>query len=177
VADGRFRADLYYRINVIAFDLPPLSERPEDIPLLVEHFIEVLNAERGRAVRGASQAALVRLMRYGYPGNIRELRNIVEHAYVLCRCDELHEQCLPPRVLAATEDEPVPQETVPTPARSASAAFLPRHVNLRVLPPADERALIEETLRACGGRRGETAVRLGINPATLWRKMKKHGLP
>lgn len=176
VADGRFRADLYYRINVIAFELPPLAERPEDIPLLVEHFIDVLNAERGRAVRGVSQAALARLMRYGYPGNIRELRNIVEHACVLCRCDELQEHCLPPHVLAATSDGPVPQVAATCSTMDVPPSSATRVVNLRALPSVEERALIAETLRACGGRRGATAARLGINPATLWRKMKKHRL-
>ncbi len=164
VADGDFRADLYYRINVIAFDLPPLSERPEDIPLLVEHFIEMLNAEMGRSVRGVSRAALERLMRYGFPGNIRELRNIIERAYVLCRCDEIPEQCLPSHVL-----EPV-SAAVP------AAAPATRIVNLRSLPPEEERALIIDALRESSDSRKAAAARLGIDPATLWRKMKKYGL-
>ena len=159
VAEGGFRADLYYRINVISFELPPLAERPEDIPLLVAHFVEALNAEQGRSVRGLAPAALERLMRYGFPGNIRELRNIIERAYVLCRCDEIPESCLPPHLL------------------EGGAAKAPAHyLNLRRLPPAEERAAIEATLRACGGRRKETAARLDIDPATLWRKMKRCGL-
>ena len=99
VAEGAFRSDLYYRVNVISFELPPLAERPEDIPLLVAHFIEVLNAEQGRHVRGLSQAAMDRLLAYSFPGNIRELRNIIERAYVFCRCEEIPEQCLPPPLL------------------------------------------------------------------------------
>lgn len=164
LADGSFRADLYYRINVISFELPPLADRPEDIPLLVAHFIEALNAEQGRHVRGLSRPAMEFLIRYSYPGNIRELRNIIERAYVLCRCDEIQEQCLPSHVLSGNSAPPV------------APAAPPRFVNLRTLAPEKERALIKETLRACDGKRKETSARLGINPATLWRKMKKHDL-
>jgi transcriptional regulator with PAS, ATPase and Fis domain len=135
VAAGTFRADLYYRINVIAFDLPPLAERREDIPLLVEHFIERLNAEKGRQVRGVSHAAMERLMSYAYPGNIRELRNVIEHAYVLCACDEIQEPCLPPNVLA--------------PSSAAMDTPPPRSVNFRALSTEARARLIEETLRAC----------------------------
>ncbi len=173
-ADECFRTDLYYRINVIAFDLPPLTDRREDIPLLVDHFIEQLNAEKGRSVRGLSRGTMERLMRYGYPGNIRELRNIIEHAYVLCRCDEIQELCLPPGVLAATDAAAIPRPS----ATGETALQQPaaQMVNLRRLAPDREQALIAETLSACGGRKGEAANRLGINPATLWRKMKKYGM-
>lgn len=173
LADGRFRSDLYYRINVIAFDLPPLTERREDIPLLAAHFIDQFNAEQGRTVRGVSHAAMARLMTYDYPGNIRELRNIIEHAYVLCRCDEIQEQCLPPPVLGSNR-LPDPRGSTPTPPGTQLAPYpaLP----LRRLPPDQELALLRETLAACNGHRRETAARLGINPATLWRKMKRHGL-
>jgi PAS domain S-box-containing protein len=174
LADESFRSDLYYRINVISFDLPPLTARREDIPLLVHHFIEQLNAEKGRAVQGVSRAAMERLARYDYPGNIRELRNIIEHAYVLCRCDEIQETCLPPSVLAATD-----AAAIPPPAAAGETAPqqpAPQLVNLRRLAPDREQALITETLSVCGGRKGEAANRLGINPATLWRKMKKYGM-
>ncbi len=179
VAEGTFRTDLFYRINVISFDLPPLSERREDIPLLVEHFIEVLNAEKGRKVRGISSEAMSRLMRYDYSGNIRELRNIIEHAYILCRCDELQEQCLPQNVIAATNpSDPTAQQNVNR--NDASLAPLStdqtRYVNLRLLTEDEEKKLVGETLRDNGGRRSETAKRLGINPSTLWRKMQKHGI-
>jgi PAS domain S-box-containing protein len=167
VADGSFRADLYYRINVISFDLPSLAERPEDIPLLAAHFIETLNAEQGRTVRGVSRQAMERLMRYEYPGNIRELRNIIERAYVLCRCDEIQEQCLPPHLLDAA-----------CPSAAAGPVIAPdaTYVNLRQLTPERERSVIEEALAAEGGSRKQAAARLGIDPATLWRKMKRHGL-
>lgn len=159
-----FRADLYYRLNVIQLELPPLVQRPEDIPLLVEHFIERLNAEKGRGVKRVSRQVMERLMRYDYPGNIRELQNIMERAYVLCRSDEIQEQCLPPQILGASSS---------LQTRNANP---PRIINLRTLSEEEERSLIEKTLRECGGNRKETAARLSINPSTLWRKMKKHGL-
>lgn len=167
VADGRFRADLYYRINVLSFDLPPLSERREDIPLLIERFIETLNAEKGRDVQGIAENALERLMRYDYPGNIRELRNIIEHAYVLCRCEQIQEPCLPPHVRSD------PPSAAPENAPSAPRA---RPLHLPALAPEQEKNLIAETLRSCGNHKGKTARELGINPSTLWRKMKRHGL-
>jgi DNA-binding NtrC family response regulator len=163
VAEGSFRADLYYRINVISFELPPLAERPEDIPLLVAHFIEALNAEQGRSVRGFSSSALERLMHYSFPGNIRELRNIVERAYVLCRCEEfLNVACRPnSRTARAVWAGTCGGRTLCEPAPTAADA---------------ERAAIEAALRASNGSRKEAAARLDIDPATLWRKMKRHGL-
>ncbi|MBN2456114.1 MAG: sigma 54-interacting transcriptional regulator [Sedimentisphaerales bacterium] len=161
VEKDEFRSDLYYRINVIQFDIPPLSERQEDIPLLVEHFIENLNAEKGRVVKRVSPQAMERLMHYDYPGNIRELQNIIERAYILCRCDEIQEQCLPPNLLdAATAPRKL---DVPT-----------QFISLRALSPEDERNLIISTLHECNGNRKKSAGLLGINPSTLWRKMKKH---
>jgi DNA-binding NtrC family response regulator len=151
VSEGTFREDLYYRINVISFELPALAERPEDIPLLVAHFIEALNAEQGRAVRGFTRAAMERLMRYSFPGNIRELRNIIERAYVLCRCEEIPEAvCLRP-----CRPQPLKRRAV-----CAVCQICVR------FPPGEERALLDETLRDCGGRRKEAAARLGIDPAT-----------
>ncbi len=166
VEDGTFRADLFYRINVINFELPSLAERAEDIPLLVEHFIEVLNAETGRDIQGVADNAMEHLIRYNFPGNIRELRNIIERAYVLCNGREIREQCLPPHVLnVEPHKEPAAAET-PT----------ERFINLRRLDPQSERQLILETLQKCAGNRKNTASQLGINPATLWRKMKKHNI-
>lgn len=164
VEAGTFRADLYYRLNVIQFDLPPLAERPEDIPLLIEHFIRKLNAEKGRGIKQISKNAMARLIRYDYPGNIRELQNIIERAYIVCRFDEIQEQCLPPRVLG--------EQHHPEPA----AGSTPRIVSLRHLSDDEERRLIESTLRDCNGNRKQTAARLSIHPSTLWRKMKRYAI-
>jgi PAS domain S-box-containing protein len=166
VENGTFRADLFYRINVINFELPSLAERAEDIPLLVEHFIEVLNAETGRDIQGVEHNAIEHLIRYNFPGNIRELRNIIERAYVLCNGREIREQCLPPHVLN------VEPHKEPAAAETPTGQF----INLRRLDPQSERQLILETLQKCAGNRKNTASQLGVNPATLWRKMKKHNM-
>ena len=155
-----FRADLYYRLNVIALHLPPLSQRPWDIPLLVEHFVEVLNAEKGRSIQRVSESAMTWLTRYSYPGNIRELRNIIERAYILCRYDEIREECLPSTVFKET-DAPARQAS-PQPAWS-----------LRRMKPDDQKKVIQKVLREHNGRRADTAEALGIDKSTLWRKIKK----
>ena len=154
VADGSFRTDLFYRLNVVEIMLPPLSERLEDIPLLLDHFIERFNAEKGRDIHGVSPETLERLLRYTYPGNIRELENIVEHAFILCRGDEIQEQCLPRSVLVDTVD-PCP------------AGFARSH---------SQREVILAALRRANGNRTEAAAALGINKSTLWRRMKRLGI-
>ena len=89
LARGAFREDLYYRINVIKIELPPLAERREDVPLLVDHFIRQFNVRMGKRIAGVSKEVLNLFMQYDFPGNIRELENIIEYAYVLCRDSEI----------------------------------------------------------------------------------------
>ncbi len=161
---GDFRSDLYYRLNVIEFYLPPLAERTGDIPLLLEHFIEALNTQTSRSVSRVSHTAMSCLMRYSYPGNVRELRNIVEHAYALCRGDEICDECLPPRVLGVSSS--------PKPEFAREAAAAP----LRRLPKEKQRQLITQMLRVCSGHRGKTAEALQIDKSTLWRRMKALGI-
>jgi PAS domain S-box-containing protein len=95
VADGRFRQDLFYRLNVVTLHLPPLRERCEDIPLLIDHFVDEFNAVRGTAVRGVSEDVLYLLMRHDFPGNIRELENILEYAFILCASGFIQVEHLP----------------------------------------------------------------------------------
>ncbi|MCK5862547.1 MAG: sigma 54-interacting transcriptional regulator, partial [Candidatus Hydrogenedentes bacterium] len=144
VKEGTFRPDLYYRLNVIEFVLPALVDRPEDIPLLVEHFVEVLNAEKGRDIARVSQTAMSWLMDYEYPGNIRELRNIIERAYVLCRYDEIREECLPSHLL---ENNPV--------RRSISTRHL--SPSLQRMNAEEQENLIREVLIKHNMHRGRTA--------------------
>jgi PAS domain S-box-containing protein len=169
---GEFRSDLYYRLNVIQIDLPSLSERPEDIPLLSEHFIEKLNAENGRNIKGISAAAMGRLMRYRYPGNIRELQNIIERAYIVCRSDEIQEQCLPPSVLECAAN--VFSNT--SNGGNGAGDNKMQYVNLRSLSEEEEKKLLFTMLQKNGGSRKDTAAELGINPSTLWRKLKKYNI-
>ncbi len=158
-----FRSDLYYRLNVVGLEVPSLADRREDIPLLVDHFMERLNAEKGRSITHISPRAMERLMRYDYPGNVRELQNIIERAYILCRYDEIREECLPPSLLEAAG--PATNDVQPN-----------RFVNLRSLDPEEEETLIRKILAGCGGNRKKAASQLGINPSTLWRKMKKYSI-
>ena len=162
VAEGRFRSDLYYRLNVVQIDLPPLAERREDLPLLIEHFIRRFNAKKGRTIARISRAALNRLMRHDFPGNIRELENVIEHAYILCRGDEIQEGCLPQYL----HENAIPA-CYEAPAASPESGVLIQN----------EKETIIKVLREVGGHRGRAAEALGIDKSTLWRKMKKYGIP
>lgn len=157
VARGAFREDLFYRLNVVRIDLPPLSERREDIPLLADYFIRQFNAEKERHIRGISTEAMARLMQHSFPGNIRELQNILEYAFVLCRGDVIQVECLPADLLSR-----VPAEPPPTGPQDP-------------LTMAEAEA-IRNALRQNDGHRGRTAAALGIDKSTLWRKMKKFGI-
>jgi len=161
---GKFRADLYYRLSVIDLRLPSLVDRPGDIPLLLEHFVELLNAEKGRDVKRVSHTAMSCLMRYSFPGNVRELRNILEHAYVLCTGDEIGHDCLPSRILALSDSG--------GPELVRQSATLP----LRRMAPEGQRKLIIRVLQEHNGHRANTADALGIDKSTLWRKMKRFGI-
>lgn len=159
VARGTFREDLYYRLNVVRIALPPLARRREDIPLLAEHFIRQFNAQQGKQIEGISEEALGLLMRHPFPGNVRELQNVIEHAVVLSRGSRIEVDSLPAELL----DEPSAHE-----ADSRDAAGGP----LREA----EAATILQALQQHAGHRGRTAAALGIDKSTLWRKMKKHAI-
>jgi transcriptional regulator with PAS, ATPase and Fis domain len=160
VARGHFREDLFYRLNVVKIDLPPLAERREDIPLLVEHFLRQLNAQRDKQIRGISEEALKRLMQHGYPGNVRELQNILEYALVVCRGDVIELDCLPADILGTRDGTGSTQPPV-----SAEDPLM-----------AAEAEAIRRTLLQHGGHRARTAAALGIDKSTLWRKMKKYSI-
>jgi PAS domain S-box-containing protein len=154
VREGRFREDLFYRINVIQVELPPLCERREDIPLLIEHFIARLNRLSGREIADVSDDVRKILLKYDYPGNVRELENILEHAFVLCTGGLIHEEYLP-AYLQRREEGRLP--------------LMPMGgLALREI----ERIVIEDALRRHGGNRAAAAKELGINPSTLFRKIR-----
>lgn len=158
VNEGKFREDLYYRLNVVKIRLPALKDRREDIPLLIDHFIEMFNLKKGKSVSGVSPEASDILMRYDYPGNVRELENIIEHAFVLCHGRLIDAGCLPGEVV-----------------RSAKRG---RRAKIRVRDylQETEAQMIVRVLEKHGGNRTRTAEELGIDTSTLWRKMKKLGL-
>jgi PAS domain S-box-containing protein len=158
-ARGTFREDLYYRLNVLSIVLPPLARRREDIPLLVDHFIQKFSAQQGKQIEGISEDALGVLLDYDFPGNVRQLQNVVEHSVVLCRGSRIDVNSLPMELL---------QETPGPRGRESSTGGGP-------LVRA-EAATILQTLREYGGHRGKTARALGIDKTTLWRKMRKYGI-
>jgi transcriptional regulator with PAS, ATPase and Fis domain len=112
VQEGKFREDLYYRINVVRLALPPLRDRKEDIPLLVDHFIERFNLLNGKEILGVSREVSALLMIYDWRGNIRELENTIEHAFVMCRGELIRRECLPERILLRDKNVPGPSSLV-----------------------------------------------------------------
>ena len=156
VRAGRFREDLFFRLSVFAIGLPPLRERREDVPLLVQHFIEKFNAETGKRVQGVSAAALAILQGYAWPGNIRELRNTVERAMILADGEILTEEHLPP-------------EMQPGGAESA-ALRLPLGLALEKV----EKDYILASLQRNAGNKARTAELLGISEKTLYNKLHRY---
>jgi two-component system response regulator PilR (NtrC family) len=159
---GRFREDLYYRLNVIRVVLPPLRERLPDIPLLVDHFLQRYSEENDKTVAGVSSEVMERLMAHDWPGNVRELENVLERGVVLSRGDELSLDLLPMELLQGT--------SVP------DAADLPRGVKFYDAVARYERALIEAALRRTGGVQKQAAEILGLKPTTLNEKIKRLGI-
>jgi DNA-binding NtrC family response regulator len=157
IADGGFREDLFYRLNVIEIVLPPLRERREDIPALAEHFMARAVGKLGRDVR-LSAEAVERLLRYPWPGNVRELENAIERAAILARGDTVTPEDLPPHVAAGLTLGPSPA--------------LPRQTTLA----ETERDHILQTLERFGRNHSAAAEALGIGRTTLWRKLKEYGI-
>jgi PAS domain S-box-containing protein len=157
VEEGRFREDLYYRLNVVKLELPPLAERREDVPLLVEHFLKRFNVRMNKRIASVSQEVMQLFMRYDFPGNIRELENAMEHAFVLCSGTRIQEEHLPQELLSR-----------------ARAAPLQLSAGRDVLKAAERQTLLT-MLEKHGGNRKKAAAELGISPVTLWRKLKKTG--
>ncbi len=150
VREGKFREDLYYRLNVVSIELPPLRERKEDIPYLVNFFIDKFSKEYKRNVKGISPSAMKILLNYSYPGNVRELENIIESAVVVCRGSLI-------------KGEDLPEEM-------KSGSLSPAQRN------SDEADRIIEALRQAGGNKSLAAKLLGVHRTTLWRKMKELGI-
>lgn len=178
VAHERFRQDLYFRLNVLGIHLPPLREREGDVRLLTDHFLERFAKGLGKAVKGLSPQALAVLERYAYPGNVRELRNIVEHAATVCRQELVRPGDLPDYVLRGAAPEPVEP---PASAGSSAGGLDGARGGLAGLPGKAtwsevERRMIMEALVECRGHRGEAARKLGWGRSTLWRKMRRHGM-
>jgi PAS domain S-box-containing protein len=159
VNEGKFRDDLFYRLNVVKIDLPLLRERREDIPLLIDAFVQKFNAKMGKQVTGVSDEVMGALMRYDFLGNVRELENIMEHAFVLCKGNRIDLGCLPKEFAEDFRE---------------IAAFTPSKEETPFQKAESE--IIERTLKKYDGNRIKTARELGLDRTTLWRKMNKYGL-
>ncbi len=169
VAKGDFRQDLYYRINVVKIEMPPLRERVGDIANLAQHFLDQQAQELGRQFSGFSSEALDALRRYAYPGNVRELSNIVERAAVLSRSQTIGLDDLPPHVIER-DSSTAPQLIADAP----DSQWEPMTLSEAMTRP--ERAFILRALEANEWNRQQTAEVLGINRTTLYKKMKQLGI-
>ncbi len=160
---GTFREDLYHRLKVLTVRLPRLAERAQDIPLLIEHFIQMHAARHGKTIKSMTTAARRRLMTYNWPGNVRELKNAIESMVVVDYDEVLDVDDLPPE-LGGSEPQP------PAADGDSLAALVGRPLSQL------EGLFIAETLKATGGNREEAASMLGIGERTLYRKIKEYGL-
>ena len=156
VQEGKFREDLFFRINVVKISLPSLAERKEDIPLLVNHFIDRFNHLNSKNVLGISQEAMAALMLHNWPGNVRELENSIEHAFVLCRKDLIRREHLPDRILPEDSTSPVLSSGL-------------------TLKEIEKRAILR-ALQKNNWKRVATARELGIDKNTLRRKIQRLGI-
>ncbi len=164
IRERRFREDLFYRLNVIPIQVPPLRERREDIALLVQHFLEATNQEKGRQVLGISREALERLVAHDWPGNVRELENLVERLVILGGDGEIQVADLP----AEYRGGPAPPAAPPE--------LTPAGVDFRLAVERFEEGLILRALEQSRGNRTRAAQLLGLNRTTLLEKLKKKGL-
>jgi two-component system nitrogen regulation response regulator NtrX len=165
---GRFRDDLYFRLNVIPFHVPPLRERREDIPLLALHFLKLLSAEHGRRPREVAQEALEALARLPWPGNVRELRNILERLVIMTPGERIELRHLPESLAPAAPEGAPAGPDAPAPALENGTLLAARE--------EFERRYILRRYRECGGNMSRTAEALGVERSNLYRKMKAYGL-
>ena len=159
VRERRFREDLFYRLNVMRLDLPPLKDRKGDIPLLISHILKRLSATRDTLVEKFSNDAMEVLLNYGYPGNVRELENIIEHALIVCQGKIIERNHLPLSLQGGVPSQPT-EETY----------------SIELGIESGEKAIILDMLQKHNWNKGKTASALNINRTTLWRKMKKYSI-
>lgn len=153
--EGSFRDDLYYRINVLNLELPPLRDRKEDIPLLINHFIKHFNSLQGKNIREMEPAALIAIMNYSFPGNVRELRNIIEGAFILCKQGFIEFKHLPLHLQAKSSN----QQNLPI-------------MTLKAI----EKTFVLKALERHKGNHSKAAKELGIHRSTLYRKLEKYSI-
>ena len=166
ISAGSFREDLYYRLNVVPIHIPPLRERREDIPLLVEHFLAKFNDRLKKQIDSVSADAIGRLVSYHWPGNIRELENLMERTMLFCERAEIQVSDLPPEIGGLAVRSPRPRRRAPASLKEAVRAETERV----------ERELIQKALDETGGNVTQAARKLKISRKSLQTKMKELGL-
>jgi two-component system, NtrC family, response regulator HydG len=157
VAQGKFRQDLFFRINIIPIQLPPLRERLEDLPRLVEHFIHQLRARSGKDISGLTAEAMERVMRHHWPGNVRELKGVLEYAFVIAEGGLIHPEHLPMQMT-----RPVYRQQSLNEPRTPSTI--------------EEKTTLIDALIACRGNQSKAARMLGVNRVTVWHRIKRYGI-
>ncbi len=175
VIEGRFREDLYYRLNVIHLEIPPLRERPEDIPILVQYFLDRYSKEHNKEVQGISKFAMEALLSYPFPGNVRELENIIERSVALSTSNLI----LPDSLSLARHKAPEAVASQPSPMKEMDLNCLEvpdQGLDIDGFLAAVEKRLIERALEKAGGSKARAAELLGINLRSLRYRMGKHGL-
>ncbi len=180
VRQGTFREDLLFRLNVVRIDMPPLRERGEDVRLLMAHFLDHFRKEFKKDIKDFSSKALEILTRYSYPGNVRELKNIVEYATNVCPDDTIQLEHLPEYLKRSSLDMAAPHLTAKLESKAQEAApeerFMGRLADQVVDWRQMERRMISEALLQTRGNRTKAAMLLGWGRSTLWRKMKQYDL-
>jgi transcriptional regulator with GAF, ATPase, and Fis domain len=157
VSEGDFREDLFFRINVIPIQLPPLRQRLDDIPLLVDHFIRQLRRRSGKEISGLNREAMKLFMDHPWPGNVRELKGALEYAFVVAEDGLIAPEHLPSQLTAPElSRKPLPETGA--------------------VKNADERTTLVKALRQSGGNQSQAAALLGVSRVTVWHRMKKHGI-
>jgi DNA-binding NtrC family response regulator len=165
ISRGEFRLELYFRLNVVPIHIPPLRERIDDLPLLVNYFIRVFNRKFGKNITGVTTQAMSRIMQYNWPGNVRELENVLERAFVITEGD-----IIDTIILSHDINQTAIQEVAPHPVN----VEIPFKVARAMVEKRFEKAYLQEALNRFGGNVSETARMTGINPRTIWRKMKEY---
>jgi two-component system, NtrC family, response regulator HydG len=155
---GKIREDLYYRLKVIEIELPPLRERKEDLPLLLQHFIEKFNADLNKKVAGVTEKALSILLNYSWPGNVREMENVIQRAITLCRRDTVGAEDLPRSLIQETDEN-----------------LVEKGVREKLTLDQFEREYIKRVLNETGGNKSRAAELLGLDRKTLYRKIDESG--
>jgi two-component system, NtrC family, response regulator HydG len=162
VSEGKFREDLYYRLKVFPITIPPLRQRKEDIPLLISHFVSIMNKKTGKQVMDTSREVMRTLMDYNWPGNVRELENAIEHAFVLCKSDRLELKDLPIEIRQLNKTQPLSDR---------------KNTEKKAMQKKLDKESLLALLADCDWNKAEVGRRAGVSRTAIWKYMKKWNIP